>query len=68
METIWKKIVYSWIVPNIQCVFNKYLLSKWSEEPVKEIGGNSLAVQWLVLGAFTAKGLRWISGWETKIP
>ena len=30
--------------------------------------GNSLAVQWLGLGAFTAQGLGSIPGWGTKIP
>ena len=29
---------------------------------------NSLAVQWLRLGAFTAVGSGLIPGWETKIP
>ena len=29
--------------------------------------GNSLAVQWLGLGAFTAVGLGSIPGWGTKI-
>ena len=29
--------------------------------------GNSLAVQWLGLGAFTAKGTGWIPGQGTKI-
>ena len=31
-------------------------------------GGNSLAVQWLGLGAFTAMGLGSIPGQGTKIP
>ena len=30
--------------------------------------GNSLAVQWLGLGAFTTMGLGSIPGWGTKIP
>ena len=30
--------------------------------------GNSLAVQWLGLCAFTARGLGSIPGWGTKIP
>ena len=30
--------------------------------------GNSLAVQWLGLGAFTAGAQGSIPGWETKIP
>ena len=30
--------------------------------------GNSLAVQWLGLGAFTAEGLGSIPVWGTKIP
>ena len=33
----------------------------------KELLGNSLAVQWLGLSAFTAKDLGSIPGWETKI-
>ena len=33
-----------------------------------EIGGNSLAVQWLGLRASTARGSGSIPGWETKIP
>ena len=34
----------------------------------KAKGGNSLAVQWLGLRAFTAKGLVSILGWGTRIP
>ena len=34
----------------------------------KKIRGNSLAVQWLGLGAFTAEGPGSIPGWGTKIP
>ena len=30
--------------------------------------GNSPAVQWLGLGAFTARGVGSIPGWGTKIP
>ena len=30
--------------------------------------GNSLVVQWLGLGAFTAEGLGSTPGWGTKIP
>ena len=30
--------------------------------------GNSLAVQWLGLPAFTAEGLSLIPGWGSKIP
>ena len=33
-----------------------------------ETFGNSLAVQWLGLGAFTAKGQGSIPSWGTKIP
>ena len=29
--------------------------------------GNSLVVQWLGLGALTARGLGWIPGWGIKI-
>ena len=36
--------------------------------PSKTILGNSLAVQWSGLGAFTAEGLGSIPGWGTKIP
>ena len=32
------------------------------------VSGNSLAVHWLGLRAFTAKGLGSIPGWGTKIP
>ena len=35
---------------------------------LKFIGGNSLAVQWLGLHAFTAKGWGSIPGWGTEIP
>ena len=31
-------------------------------------GGNSLEIQWLGLGAFTAMGPGLIPGWGTKIP
>ena len=33
----------------------------------KSFLGNSLVVQWLELGAFTAKGVGSITGWGTKI-
>ena len=36
--------------------------------PLKGRVGNSLAVQWIGLRAFTAKGLSSIPGWGTKIP
>ena len=35
---------------------------------LKRVLGNSLAVQWLELSAFTAEGPDWISGCRTKIP
>ena len=34
----------------------------------KKKKGNSLAVQWLGLHAFTAKGTGSVPGWGTKIP
>ena len=34
----------------------------------RKISGNSLAVQWLGLCAFTAEGTGSITGWGTKIP
>ena len=34
----------------------------------KKNPGNSLVVQWLGVGAFTAKGVRSIPGWRTKTP
>ena len=38
-----------------------------SKEVKKESVGNSLVVQWLRLHTFTAEGLGWIPGHETKI-
>ena len=42
---------------------------KWIDGRVKDdFLGNSLAVQWLGLCAFTAKDLGLLPGWGTKIP
>ena len=34
----------------------------------RQFTGNSLVVQWLELGTFTAKGPASIPGWGTKVP
>ena len=40
----------------------------YTENIKKLLRGNSLAIQWLGLHAFTAEGADSIPGWETKIP
>ena len=44
------------------------MLIEFGEKKEKNVGGNSLVVQWLGLCAVSAEGLGSIPSWETRIP
>ena len=57
-------LVVTWLFSrnSFTCIFHKYKHTR------KGRRGNSLAVLWLRLSAFTAKGVGLIPSWGTKIP